>query len=278
MEPITLAVVVAVIAAVGVMGYKLAASPSQPVAPSNVNTTSPSDFSVATPAPQWFTPPGNTQTSFKLPSSTPSSSQTVVSSLMGSTGAGISAGLTSGAAAGAITAGAAAVIGIAAGLMAAHAQRKQQATDENSAMNNGVQQYDIDVKTINTAYQNGQITKPQVIQLVQQATANYWALVSPKIQPQRNGCNSGNNCPQCRPSTYCSGSIGAACCTGCVVINPSSAEIINIMNGVYTKISCDPESVCPCDGGTFWRSIVRKVFASKYGGMTREPFTLDWKK
>jgi len=104
-------------------------------------------------------------------------------------------------------------------LMAAHAARLKQATDENSAVNLGVQGFDRDLKSVTDAVNAKQITIAQALPLLVQIKANYWALVTPKIQPGRNGCQGGAGCPggqtggkgcvtgQCK----CAGSIGAAC-------------------------------------------------------------------
>lgn len=159
-------------------------------------------------------------------------------------------------------------------LMAAHAARMKQATDENSAVNIGIQGFDRDVKTVSDAVNAKQLTVAQGIQYLMQVKANYWALVTPKIQPGRNGCAGGANCPggqigkrsdagggggcmtgQCK----CTGTIGAACCVGCNMVNGAIANLI----ALYQSGKSGGANVC-------------QVFASKYGGADRAGYVVNY--
>lgn len=169
-------------------------------------------------------------------------------------------------------------------LMAAHAQRVKQATDENSAVNLGVKGFDADVANIANAVNTKQITAGQAIQYILQAKANFWALCSPHIQPGRNGCQSGAACPggqvgdkATAPEVWilgkgtgrptgcttgqcaCTGSIGAACCVGCNCINGATANLIALWSSGKTGTT----GVC-------------KVFASKYGGQDRPAYLVQY--
>lgn len=178
----------------------------------------------------------------------------------------------SGSAAGAALAGIGAVAAIAAALWAAHEQRVKQAKDENSATNNGVLGWDSGMRQINAAYNARHIDAASAISLMQQVMEAYWAEVVPHIQPGRNGCQNGASCPASAnpnsstsyattaPATYCSGSIGAACCVGCADLQLSMTNaIVAIQHG----------------GGP---SFVQKVYPSKYGAVARESYTLNWQQ
>lgn len=169
--------------------------------------------------------------------------------------------------------GAAIVSAIGISLLAAHQQRKKQATNENSAMNLGVTGFDRDLKVVNEAFNSGQINQVQAIQLVQQIMKQYWDLVAAHIQPGRNGCAGGSACATTvrRPANYCSGNIGAACCVGC----------LDLYDSIYGTLYSSAEGGTPGvlyairNGGD---SYILKVFGSKYGGITREGYHLMWAK
>jgi hypothetical protein len=170
--------------------------------------------------------------------------------------------------AGPIGAGVAVVVGLIGGLLAAHALRKKQAKDENSAMNLGVQGFDDGLRQIQSDFNAGRIDANGAMQAVQVLLSNYWDLVSPYIQPGRNGCQSGAACPSMVPANYCSGDIGAACCVGCADLVPSIAG----PNGVMAAIA----GMSGSSSGPHTAEIL-KVFGSKYGGRERGAYTLDFK-
>lgn len=173
-----------------------------------------------------------------------------------------------GAWAGPVGAAVAVGIGLITGLLAAHALRAKQAKDENSAVNLGVSGFDTDLKQIQAAFNSGQADLPTSMQAASLILNNYWALTTPHIQPQRNGCAGGSGCPgQAVPVNYCQGSIGAACCVGC----GSIARSINGPDGVLAAMhgtSTDP-------GGPNSANIYQ-VFSSKYGTRARAAYKLTF--
>lgn len=155
------------------------------------------------------------------------------------------------------------------GLFAAHALRAKQAKDENSAMNIGVQGFDSDLAKVQQAYNSGQIDAAGAIQAVGIILQNYWALVTPHIQPGRNGCSGGANCASSNfAKNYCSGNIGAACCAGCAVLNQG----INGPQGVIAAINgTSTLGNNPANKNT---AYIPEVYASKYGGQNRAAYNL----
>lgn len=188
-------------------------------------------------------------------------------------------GLT-GAAAGAAVAGIGVVVAIAAALYAAHLARAKQATDENSAMNLGVIGIDKDLAMVNAAYNSRQISASDAISLVNQLFHNYWALVTPHIQPGRNGCAGGGSCPPWPTGgNGCSGSIGAACCVGCYdLAGDSAAKVFSVADG--------GDGVTPMHWGVHGVIAVLqtgggkvhfpRVYPSKYGGKDRPAYNQSW--
>ncbi len=182
---------------------------------------------------------------------------------------GLLANTTWASAAGPIGAGIALAVGLIASLYAAHELRKKQAKDENSAMNVGVSGFDDDLKMIQQHLSAGQTDIPTALQGAQVALANYWAIVSPHIQPGRNGCASGSGCPSSVPDgkAYCRGNIGAVCCVGCGNLAPS----IGGPSGVLAAIQGQSSS----SGGKNTADIM-EVYGSKYGGRTRAGYSLTF--
>jgi hypothetical protein len=188
-------------------------------------------------------------------------------------------GAPSGAASAAV-AGLGIVASIAGALLAAHQQRMKQAQDENSAVNLGVQGYDQGMRQVNAAYNSRRIDAAGAISLVRQVMANYWALVSPRIQPGRNGCGSGGACPPW-PSTGngCSGSIGAACCVGCYdLAGGPEAHVFQTSEGgdgqsPYYFGAEGTLQVLMHGGGVV---LYQAVLGSKYGGQNRAAYRLNW--
>jgi hypothetical protein len=114
-------------------------------------------------------------------------------------------------------------------LLAAHAQRAHEATDENSAVTKAVAQVD---QTIAAAFNNlndRKITPAQAKGLLNQAWAWYWSIIGTHIQPDRNGCKNGaanipiSGGPTLNPDTYhgcppkAFADWGAACCIGSAI-------------------------------------------------------------
>ena len=191
-------------------------------------------------------------------------------------------GLT-GAAAGAAVAGIGAVVAIAAALWAAHEARVKQARDENSAMNLGVQGVDKELAVINQAYNAGQISANDAVHLLSQTMSHYWALVTPHIQPGRNGCSGGTACPPWPASgNGCSGSIGAACCVGCYDLaggpQPAVLNTFDGGDGVTPFYFGVEGALIVCQHGGNMQSAMQGVVASKYGGANRNGYRLTWKQ
>jgi hypothetical protein len=175
-----------------------------------------------------------------------------------------------GAWAGPIGAGVGVAIGLIAGLLAAHAMRVKQAKDENSAVNLGLSGFDSDLRTIQSDYSAGKVDAATAEQAVQVAYQNYWSLVTPHIQPARNGCSGGSSCPpdtSAQGKQPCKGNIGAACCVGCYQIYPT----VYGPGGVLAAFAGQSTS----SGGPYVADI-HPVYGSKYGAKARAAFTLNF--
>jgi hypothetical protein len=185
--------------------------------------------------------------------------------------ASVGAGTAAGSWAGPIGAGVGLVVGLIGGLLAGHELRAKQARNENSAVNLGVSGFDSDLKQIQQAFKSGQISATDAISAVEQTIMpGYWTVLTPQIQPGRNGCNSGASCP---PDTSaqgiqpCKGNIGAGCCVGCYQLEPS----ISGPNGVLAALAGQSGS----KGGPYTADI-HIVAGSSYGASTRGAYTLDF--
>jgi hypothetical protein len=178
-------------------------------------------------------------------------------------------GLT-GAAAGAAVAGIGVVIAIGAALEMAHLQRAKQARDENTAVNLGIAGVDQDIRTVSNAFNSHQLSPTDAIQLIQQIRANYWRLVTPHIQPGRNGCNGGAGCPPWPTGgNGCSGNIGAACCVGCYDLEGQDGPAPGLgYIGFRGTIQ-----VLMQGGGTV---TMQAVYPSSYGTKARAQYVVNW--
>lgn len=173
-----------------------------------------------------------------------------------------------GAAAGPIGAAVGAVVGIIAGLLAGHELRAKQAKNENSAVNIAVNGFDSDVRQIQQAFSSGQIDASGVLQAVATVMPGYWTVVTPQLQPGRNGCNSGSSCPIEVPGKQpCVGSIGAGCCIACYQLTPG----ITGPNGIVAAVQGQSQSA----KGPYVAEIPQ-VFGSSYGASSRAAYTLDF--
>lgn len=148
-------------------------------------------------------------------------------------------------------------------LLGGMAKRKAQATNENQAENVAVQGWDSDLAAIASAYNNGTVNAAEAQQAVMQAWQNFWNVVTPHIQPNRNGCNSGSNCPHLasspnyEPANYCSGNIGGSCCIGCGSIQKSRDNFLAVLQAGSGTVQ------------------VLKVYGNpKYGSNDREAYTI----
>ena len=180
-----------------------------------------------------------------------------------------------------------AVAAIGAALLAAHQARIKQARDENSAMNLGVQGVDKEMSVINQAYNAGQISAQDTINLLSQTMNHYWQLTAPHIQPGRNGCGaspSSTGSAACPPwpssGNGCSGSIGAACCVGCYDLaggpNPAVLQAFDGGDG-HTSFYFGVEgAIIAVQHGGHIQTCMQGVVASKYGGANRNGYRLSW--
>lgn len=163
---------------------------------------------------------------------------------------------------------------IASTLIAASQKRAQEAKTENSAVAQAIPGWDNAVAQIVAAYNAGSLTYVQVDSLLSTIMSNYWNETSPQIQPGRNGCGSGANCPpSIAPNSgsatnsgganYCSGNIGAACCVGCADLQLS---VDNMEWAVAQATKTGQPST----------AFIQQVFASKYGGANRAAYLVTF--
>jgi hypothetical protein len=143
--------------------------------------------------------------------------------------------------------------------LAASKKRAAEAENENAAVANFLPAFDQGVTTIVTAYNKGQITNTEAVQLFETLWSNYWSECTPQIQPGRNGCNSGTLINASGSNFLCSGSWGAACCVGGGVIRPSIYHLENAIN--LNASTGQPQ-----------KAYVQPVYPSKYGGTARQGY------
>lgn len=151
-------------------------------------------------------------------------------------------------------------------LFSASKARAAQATTENAAVALAVPGWDQGVKQVVTLYNAGSLSASQVVGLLQQLMANYFMEVGPKIQPGRNGCQSGAitkaQADQQFPGLdQCSGDWGGACCVG-------YASLWNSVNNMTYAVNLAANTGKPTP------AVVIQVNASKYGGVNRAQYTV----
>jgi hypothetical protein len=156
----------------------------------------------------------------------------------------------------------------------ASAARAKAAKAENSAVAAALPGWDNAITAIATAFNAGGLTASQAQTLFAAQLTNYWTEVTPQIQKGRNGCNGGTSCPGVpNPGSsqvtneggnnYCSGSIGAACCVGCADLNLSTSNL----NWAVAYVE---------KTGLPMNAFVQVVFASKYGGVDRPAYNINF--
>jgi hypothetical protein len=257
-------------------GLTGAPAPTTAPAPTSNAAAPPSGLqsNVSVTAPIITTPPGQT-TQVNLTGAIVSGAASVGSAAAAAPASFSALGLT-GAAAGAAVAGIGVIATIGAAMLAAHEQRKKQATTENAAVNQGVQEFDVNMKQINAAYNSRQIDAQSAISLLQTALSYYWQLVTPVIQPGRNGCQGGAVCS----GLTCGGDVGAACCVGCGNLagnNGTPSPFVGEAPG-STPVYWGAQgtiAVLQNGGGQVYYPT---VFASSYGGQTRTGYYLTWQQ
>lgn len=157
-------------------------------------------------------------------------------------------------------------IGIVTGIFSGMAERARQATSENQALNEFVAGVDQAIKQVASDYNSGQISQNDAEAEIASIWSWYGQVVTPHIQPNRNGCASGSNCPGTAtqyastngvPNGFCSGNEGASCCVGC---GPIRLALENMSHALQAG------------KGTF---TVPKVWGDHYGLQTREAYTIS---
>jgi hypothetical protein len=158
-------------------------------------------------------------------------------------------------------------IGIVSKIFGGMALRAKQASTESAALQQIVQGFDQAVAQIMQAVNTGQVSPAGAAQEISSVWNWYWQAITPRIQPNRNGCSSGSNCPgdarsyqssNGAPAGYCTGTIGASCCLGCGPIRLSIDNIVDALNK---------------GGGT---ATIAKVWGDRYGLQTREAYTVTF--
>lgn len=170
--------------------------------------------------------------------------------------------------AGPIGVGVAVIGSVIAGLWAAHAARAKGAKNENAAVNSAVQSFDSSIRAVfdaaNSNDPNKYIDAQTAVQVLQQVLAAYWAAPGIATSGQQPGTSDesghGLNCATVRAkSTPCDKKCTAACCVGCLDLEPSILDAVAVFQQGGGSVS------------------VRKVYPSKYGVTERPAYTLTYK-
>ena len=173
----------------------------------------------------------------------------------------------SGAATAGITGGIGIALALGMGALARHEQRYKDATNENAAVQQAIQVFDNDIKTIIAAANAGTITTDEAKEYLQQTHDFYFQYMSgfqgqpgvasrpcadPSAFANKNACFHGGKCDK---------GCTAGCCVGCNVVNGA------IANAIYAL---------DAGGGDIW---VCPVFPSpKYKNPGRPGYHLKYKK
>jgi hypothetical protein len=170
-----------------------------------------------------------------------------------------------------IGAGIGALVGIIAGLWAAHAARAKGAQTENAAVNSAVQAFDASLRAVFAAANAGQITGAQAAQACQQIMQSYWAGMAPyqsgpgRADASRGGSNCGTGlnpggpCIGMPGGPPCNKSCTAGCCVGCQDLYPTILQALAVFNSPT--------------GGTI---TACNVSGSSYGANTRGSYNLTY--
>jgi hypothetical protein len=159
-------------------------------------------------------------------------------------------------------------VGIVSSIFSGMALRSRQAATENQALNQIVQGFDQAIAQLQQAVNSGQLSVADAAAEVNSIWQWYWQSITPKIQPNRNGCASGGNCPGTAiqyaatngvPAGFCSGNEGASCCVGCGPIRLSIERVVAVLNA---------------GGGT---AHVASIGGDKYGLQTRVGYDVTFK-
>ena len=148
--------------------------------------------------------------------------------------------------AGPIGAGVGLLVGVIAGLWAAHEARVKGAKAENQAINSAVQTFDDGLHAIfaaaNSSDPSQNVSGSVAAQQVQQLYADFWAHMSPYMHAPGTADTSGGgvNCGaglnpagpcQGTPSGHkCDKSCTATCCVGCQDLYPTMLQAVEVLN------------------------------------------------
>ena len=174
--------------------------------------------------------------------------------------------------AGPVGAGIGAVVGVIAGLWAAHSARAKGAKTENQAVNSALQAFDASLQALFQAANSGQVTGTQAAGIAQQILGNYWAGMAPYMSgPGRADAsggggrcgdgtlNPGGPCTGSPHGPMCGKSCTAGCCVGCQDLYPTILQAIQVFNSAT--------------GGTIQ---VCNVSSSSYGVASRSGYSLTY--
>lgn len=156
-----------------------------------------------------------------------------------------------------------AVVSIASRIFGGMAARAKEATNENLALQQVIVACDSTFAQINQQYNAGNLSASDAMAEVNSVWQWYWQIMTPKIQPNRNGCGSGGGCPNAatsngEPAGYCSGDIGATCCVGC---GPIRLAIENISAALQAGSG---------------NADIPTIYGNHYGVQTRAEYTLTF--
>lgn len=164
-----------------------------------------------------------------------------------------------------------AAIGAIVGIFAQQsAKRASEARDENSAVAAAVPQWDQWLQQLVSAYNSGQLTDGDMETGFQAMMANYWNIVQPHVQPGRDGCFPGGNfwtTDQAHQwwdshgGNGCIGNIGAGCCV-------AYADLWNSIDNLRVAVKNNYNTGKPSP------ALILGVYPSKYGGISRPPYTV----
>ena len=178
--------------------------------------------------------------------------------------------------AGPIGAGVGVLIGVIAGLWAAHAARVAGAKHENQAINSAVQTWDAGLKAIfaaaNSSDPSINVSGPTAAAQVQQLWSQFWAQMFPYLHAPgvADSSQGGVNCGSTtlNPAGACAGTPGghkcdnsctATCCVACQDLYPSMLQAIQVLNS-------------PSGGMVQVCAIAR----SSYGAQARSSYSLTY--
>jgi hypothetical protein len=178
--------------------------------------------------------------------------------------------------AGPLGAGVGVLVGVLAGLWAAHSARVAGAKHENQAINSAVNTWDAGMKAIFAAANSSDpainVSGAQAAGQVQELWGQFWAQMSPLIGAPGTADSSarGSNCgsTNLNPAGPCAGtpqghkcdnSCTATCCVACQDLYPSMLQALEVLNSP--------------SGGTVQ---VCAIAGSKYGAQARSGYTLSY--